>query len=52
MHAFTTMIAVPRHNVKKEDAFVEERQLEAGNIAEVWLIIKPNFMYDGLLLVF
>ena len=46
MHAFTTVIAVPRQNAKMENAFVKERQLETGNTAEVWLIIKPDLMYN------
>lgn len=48
MHALTTMIAVPRQNVKKENAFVKERELETGNTAEVRSINNPDFMRDGL----
>jgi len=42
------MIAVPRQNVKKENAFVKERELETGNTAEVRSINNPDSMCDGL----
>ena len=52
MHVMTTMIAVPRQNVKKENAFVKETQLETGNTVEVLLNNNPYLMWDALLVVF
>ena len=46
IHALTTVIAVPRQNVKKENAFVKEIELETGNTAEVLSINNPDFMCD------
>ena len=42
MYAMRTKIAILTQNVKMENAFVKERELETGKTAEVRLIITRN----------